>query len=646
MTHRDFAELINTEELQSLCEQFTRLTGFVTAILDMEGNVLVATGWREICTRFHRSAPASAVRCHESDTMLASRLREGDQFCMYRCGNGLVDVAVPVVVDGKQVGRLYSGQFLLEPPDMAFFRAQAAEFGFDESPYLEAVRKVPVVTEERVRLVMDFLCRLAEMIGEAELANRRARNNGLIAEESPAVLFRWKAAEGWPVSYVSNNVVQFGYTAEAFMSGVIRCSALLYPEDIQRITLEIQQYLSSGVDRFQLEHRIITRDGDIRWVSNRMVVERDAEGTVTHYRGVVLDISERKRTEEALRISERRYRDIVEGAPVGIFRSTPGGKLLAANPALARILKYASPEELIQAINQKSVADVIFVDLERWQSVVSDSLNSDAWNIRQEPFRCKDGSIVILNFYHRVVPGTSGDSIEFEGFGEDITEAKRAVEALRESKERLRASLAEKNVLLHEIHHRVKNNMMIVNTLLDIQADSITDAQTRSFFRECQNRISSLAQVHEQLYRSRDFASVDLAEYIGNLASRLFSSFVKDPERVILKVNAERISMNIDQSIPCGMIVNELVSNSLKYAFPGARKGEIDIRLNADPEGWISLTVADNGVGLPEEVDIRNTQSLGLQLVDLLVRQLGGHLEHKNDGGASFLVRFRKKEED
>jgi PAS domain S-box-containing protein len=419
MKHHGFDELINVDELQSLCEQFTRMTGFGTAFLDMEGNVLVATGWQEICSRFHRSSPASAARCRESDTVLAGRLRDGEEFCMYRCGNGLTDVAVPIAIDGKQVGRLYSGQLLLEPPDMDFFRAQAAECGFDESSYLAAVRKVPVVTEEQVRLVVGFLCRLATMIGETELANRKARDAGLMAEESPAVLFRWKATEGWPVIYVSDNVIQFGYEPEELVSGAISCSALVHPEDVQRIALEIRQYFSSGVDRFRLEHRVVTREGDIRWVSNHMAVERDADGAVTHYRGVVLDITRRRRAEEALRFTQFAVDHVFSQT----FWTTEEGSILYANDAACRGLGYTREE-----LTGMSIADIL--------PTFSSELIAEQWQLLRHKknltfetlHRTKDGRIYPVEINANLV---IFDGREYNcAFATDITERTSVEEEL------------------------------------------------------------------------------------------------------------------------------------------------------------------------------------------------------------------------
>ena len=216
-----------------------------------------------------------------------------------------------------------------------------------------------------------------------------------------------------------------------------------------------------------------------------------------------------------------------------------------------------------------------------------------------------------------------------------------ATRDLSAANQQLREALAERNVLLKEVHHRVKNNLQIICSLLDLQSDSIPDERSRTYFQSSQDRIRSMALVHQQLYQSRDFASLDFADYIENLTAYLFASYVGENGRISLRVEVEHVSLNIDQSIPCGLILNELVSNALKHAFPDNRSGEIAISLSAGADGWITLTVADDGVGFPAELDLMNTQSLGLQLVEMLAKQLGGRVEMRSDNGASWSVRFR-----
>lgn len=161
-----FTEIFDIQALTRICEGFTQFSGIVTALLDIEGKVHIATGWQDICTRFHRVHPDTAHRCTESDTILAGQLDKGRTYNVYRCKNGLVDVAIPVMVKGEHVGNFFTGQFFLESPDIEFFKNQAHQFGFDEQKYLSALDKVPVFSEKYVRDVSDFLVTLTELMGE------------------------------------------------------------------------------------------------------------------------------------------------------------------------------------------------------------------------------------------------------------------------------------------------------------------------------------------------------------------------------------------------------------------------------------------------------------------------------------------------
>ncbi len=209
------------------------------------------------------------------------------------------------------------------------------------------------------------------------------------------------------------------------------------------------------------------------------------------------------------------------------------------------------------------------------------------------------------------------------------------------AEEQLRQSLSEREILLKEIHHRVKNNLQIISGLLQLQAQSVTDAATISILRESQYRIESMSLIHKKLYASSDFGEIDLSDYIPSLSSNLLASYQITPGQVTLQMEIAPIMLNIDQAIPCGLIVNELVSNALKYAFPGDRKGEIQLHLHALSDNEIELIIHDNGIGLPETVDWEYAQSLGLSLVrDLVVEQLEGHLTVERDGGTSFRIQF------
>jgi len=159
-------DLIDFKKVDTLLEGFNKSTGFVTAILDLDGNVLSQSGWRQICTEFHRINPETSKKCTISDTVLSEKMDEGEHYHFYKCLNGLVDVAVPVVINGEHIANLFSGQFFFEEPDRMFFKKQAEKYGFDEEKYLEALDKVPIVSKERVKTAMDFLLNMTQLISE------------------------------------------------------------------------------------------------------------------------------------------------------------------------------------------------------------------------------------------------------------------------------------------------------------------------------------------------------------------------------------------------------------------------------------------------------------------------------------------------
>jgi two-component sensor histidine kinase len=215
----------------------------------------------------------------------------------------------------------------------------------------------------------------------------------------------------------------------------------------------------------------------------------------------------------------------------------------------------------------------------------------------------------------------------------DIAERQRMEEALK-------AALHEKELLLKEMYHRIKNNLQVISSLLNLQAGSSEDPQVRKIFQDSQARIYSMALLHETLQRSRDLARVDLADYLHSLVAELCRSYGAETQRVTIQTQLVEVWVSTDTAIPCGLILNELLSNALKYAFPRDQQGDISIALRADPGQEVTLTVRDTGVGLPEGLDFRDSDSLGLQLVCLLTEQLGGTIALERSGGTAFTVTF------
>jgi PAS domain S-box-containing protein len=218
----------------------------------------------------------------------------------------------------------------------------------------------------------------------------------------------------------------------------------------------------------------------------------------------------------------------------------------------------------------------------------------------------------------------------------DITERKRA-------EEQLRSSLNEKDTLLKEIHHRVKNNLQIISSLLNLQAAKIRDAQSAGVFRESQNRIRSMALIHESLYQSHDLARIDVSLYFRTLCAHLCRSYGVESDRVKLQVQVEGATLGLDMAIPCGLIVNELVTNALKYAFPNGRPGRVTVEFRVEGHRGILVRVADDGVGLPPKLDLDRTDSLGLRLVRTLTEQINGNLEVSRKGGTQFQITLNEE---
>jgi len=229
-------------------------------------------------------------------------------------------------------------------------------------------------------------------------------------------------------------------------------------------------------------------------------------------------------------------------------------------------------------------------------------------------------------------------------------ENSRLIENMKKVSDQVKQSLREKEVLLKEVHHRVKNNLQIINSMLDLQLDYIKDEQAIELFKESENRIYTMALIHEKLYQSESLANIDLPEYIQSLTDNLFRSYGVSERAISPKISVEDVTLNVDMAIPCALIINELVSNSLKHAFPDSfeladGKGEVCIGLNRDAEDEFRLTVSDDGVGMPEGLEIQNCESLGLKLVSVLVKQIKGKIQISTDRGAKITITFKSKQE-
>jgi PAS domain S-box-containing protein len=312
----DLADIIDAGGIKALMDDLYRLTGLKMSIIDITGRVLVDVGWQDICLEFHRAHPETRMNCLVSDTDLTVGVAPGE-FRQYRCRNNMWHLVTPIIVGGRHMGNLFMGQFFFDSEELDYdlFRSQARRYGFSEAEYIAALEVVPRHSEERVNAGKAVFLRLTDMFSKLSYANIKLaralterekltatlREANLVVENSPVVLFRWKATDEWPVELVSGNVKQFGYSPDEFLSGAISYSSIIHPEDLERVTREVRYFSAEGVNEFQLEYRIIARDGKVRWINEHTKAERNAEGCLTHFQGIVIDVTERKRVENALR---------------------------------------------------------------------------------------------------------------------------------------------------------------------------------------------------------------------------------------------------------------------------------------------------------------------------------------------------------
>lgn len=335
------------------------------------------------------------------------------------------------------------------------------------------------------------------------------------------------------------------------------------------------------------------------------------------------DITGTKLTEKALKQSEERFKYLSDASFEAILIHKDG-VLLSANDQYYQMFGYESDELTGKQIIPITIA-AEFIGL------INKQIKSGALETYEAVGLKKDGSMFDMEIHVREAR-YMGVNARI-GVIRDITERKKTEELIKNS-------LKEKETLLKEIHHRVKNNMQVITSLLALQADQVKDEEARESFHICENRIKSMALVHEQLYQTNNLSAINFEEYLEQLIKDIFSSNNIFQKKIKSLINVKDICLDLDRAIPCGLIITELVSNIIKHAFPGNKKGKLWIDLIKNKNNRYSLTVEDNGTGFPENMDINNTDSLGFTLINALVQQLKGKMEISGKDGTKISITF------
>jgi PAS domain S-box-containing protein len=394
----------------------------------------------------------------------------------------------------------------------------------------------------------------------------------------------------------------------------------------------------------EAKYRIIRKDGEVRWNVSSWKIVYDGGGEKIGIQGRQQDITERKEAEEQVKASlkeketllqkiqlnEQNMASVLNNTQDLVVRIDKNFRHIYANPALYKA-NGLSPERYIGKTNEEIEfpEDLHSFWREKHEKVFKTG-NAEAFEFA---FSTIDKG---NRLFQAIVTPEFDNNRQVKtivSFMRDITEQKQA-------EEQIKANLKEKETLLHEIHHRVKNNMTVISSLLSLQRNNVDNKEAEAAMQDSQNRVQSMSMIHETLYRSDNFATIDLKTYLSELGRTIFQNY-SISNKVQFKVEAENIMIGAKQASPVGLIVNELIANCLKYAFPNDREGEILLELKTNKENGVELSVSDNGIGLPESFDWRKSPSLGLKLVRSLTEdQLGGSIDMESKNGTKFTIKF------
>jgi PAS domain S-box-containing protein len=375
----------------------------------------------------------------------------------------------------------------------------------------------------------------------------------------------------------------------------------------------------------------------------------EVNAALVNYRGkpaiisINRDVTERTRIEEALREQEAIYREAIAQADAVPYSDVFNPlRFEFLGEGIERLCGYSS-KELTPQIWRGMIEELIMrgrCEGMTREEAVNKALNGELKEWRSEnKIRHRDGSIRWVSDSAIQIFDSNGNAVGSIGILQDITERKQ-------SEQQMLQSLHEKEVLLKEIHHRVKNNLQVVSSLLNLQANHLRDDTVKVIFKESQNRIRSMALVHEYLYRSTDLANINFSDYVSKFLSEIVRSYSASIGRVRVRTHVENVTLSINEAIPCGLIINELATNAIKYAFPTRHNGELTVSMEKAASGVWELIVQDNGVGLPEEFQIESASTLGMRLVYSFVRQLKGTIDIDRNRGTRFAITFTSASEN
>lgn len=409
----------------------------------------------------------------------------------------------------------------------------------------------------------------------------------------------------------------------------------IHPDSLDHC-ISIFQKIIAGQANDSIDVAFITQDGQ-KIICEGNVSCKYENGKVISTRGVFRDVTARKEAENKLREQSAKLNSIFNSGSHIIWTVDKSYRLTSYNKNFAdhMLIHFGINVSIgLPMISEASEQTKEYNNF--WVGKYNETLKGIPQYFETNRIN-KFGENVWREIYLNPIFDADGNVIEFSGISHDITEKKL-------SEERIQQSLKEKDVLLKEVHHRVKNNLQVISSILNLQSSYVKDQHTLNILKESQNRIKSMAFIHESLYQAKDLSSINFSEYASSLTHNLIHSYSSLSHEIKLSLDIQLIFLNLDLAIPCGLIINEIVSNSLKYAFiDNPPDAEVSIKMKTDGE-LVKLVIADNGIGLPKHINYRNTESLGLQLVVTLVDQLNGKIDIDTKKGTLYTIEFKQNQ--
>lgn len=462
---------------------------------------------------------------------------------------------------------------------------------------------------------------------EQELRNSRQKLL-LHVERTPIGVIEWD---------MNFSVVQWNKAAEKIFGWsqsevLYKRADIIIPDNAKKYVNNIWENLINQKGGERSTNENITKDKRIilcEWYNTPLISD---DGSVIGVASLVEDITERVKAEEQLKQQKEFLRTVIDTDPNFVFAKDWDGKFTLVNKAAA-VNYNSTPDELIgksdadfnPSITEvehflKDDREVILSGKPKFiaEEIVTDIKTGEAkwYQTIKVPLKGNDGKTHVL------------------GVAADITARKLAEEMTKKS-------LLEKELLLKEIHHRVKNNLQIIISLLKLQSGYVFDSRDLDIFNKSRSRIETMSMIHEKLYKSDDISRIDISTYLKDLVYHLLKAYHLNTSKIDFEMKSENIRMSIDTAIPCGLIVNELINNILKHAFPDGYTGKITLNLLRSGEN-INLEVIDNGIGIPDNFSLEGSDSLGFKLVDTLVKQLDGEIKVFNNNGTHFMIEFKE----